>query len=210
VNARDARIAVIHYSSTGTVHRLAEAVADGAADAGAEVRLLRVAELAPDAAVDSNPRWRSHLDATAHLPVAGHDDLRWANGFAFGTPTRFGNVSSQLRQFLDTTAGLWQAGELADKAATGFTASYEEHGGQESTLLSLYNTFFHWGSVVVPTGYVDYDVVNAAGGNPYGTSLVQGRSEGEPEYVEAVLAAARNQGARLASFAGTLAGSRED
>ncbi|RKS10052.1 NAD(P)H dehydrogenase (quinone) [Nocardiopsis sp. Huas11] len=210
MNARNARIAVIHYSATGTVHRLAEAVADGAVDAGAEVRLLRVAELAPDEAVDSNPQWRAHLDATAHLPAAGHDDLRWANGYAFGTPTRFGNVSSQLRQFLDTTAGLWQAGELADKAATGFTASYEEHGGQESTLLSLYNTFFHWGSVVVPTGYVDYDVVSAAGGNPYGTSLAQSRAEGDPEHVKRVLAAARYQGARLASFAGALADARQD
>jgi NAD(P)H dehydrogenase (quinone) len=133
----DARIAVIYYSATGNLYRLAQAFADGAADAGAQVRLRRAAELAPDQAIDKNPAWRAHLDATAHIPVATHDDLRWANGYAFGTPTRFGNVCSQLRQFVDTTTPLWQAGVLANKPATGFTASYSEHGGQESTLSPL-------------------------------------------------------------------------
>lgn len=210
MNTQQARIAVVYYSSTGNVHRIAQAVADGAADAGAEVRLRRAAELAPAAVIDAQTDWRAHLDATAHIPEASLDDLRWADGYAFGTPTRFGNVAAQLRQFLDTTSGPWQAGELADKPATGFTASYEEHGGQESTLLSLYNTLFHWGAVVVPTGYVDYEVVNRAGGNPYGVSQVQERAEADPEYVKAVLAAARYQGGRLAAFAGTLAAARAD
>ena len=208
MSAQDARITVVYYSSTGNIHRLAEAVVDGAADAGAEVRLRRVPELAPAEVVEANPAWRAHLDATTHIPVPTLDDLRWANGFAFGTPTRFGNVAAQLRQFLDTTSGPWQAGELADKPATGFTGSYEEHGGQESTLLSLYNTFFHWGSVVVPTGYVDYEVVNRAGGNPYGVSQVEERAAADADYAKAVLAAARYQGGRLAAFAGTLAAAR--
>ncbi|GAB3716480.1 NAD(P)H:quinone oxidoreductase [Nocardiopsis oceani] len=205
MSAQVARIAVVYYSSTGNIHRLAEAVADGAADAGAEVRLRRAAELAPAEVVEGQPEWRAHLDATAHIPEATHDDLLWANGYAFGTPTRFGNVASQLRQFIDTTSGLWQAGEFAGQPATGFTGSHSEHGGQESTLLSLYNTFFHWGAVVVPTGYVDYELVTAAGGNPYGVSQVEERAEADPEYVKAVLAAARWQGGRLAAFAGTLA-----
>lgn len=201
-----ARIAVIYYSSTGNIHRMAEAVADGAADAGAEVRLRRVAELAPAEVVEAEPAWRAHLDATAHIPEATLDDLRWADGYAFGTPTRFGNASSQLRQFLDTTSGPWQAGELADKPVTGFTASSSEHGGQESTLLSLYNTFYHWGAVVVPTGYVDFETVNRAGGNPYGTGQVEERAAQDPEHVKAVLAAAHYQGGRLAGFAEALAG----
>ncbi|GAB3714669.1 NAD(P)H:quinone oxidoreductase [Nocardiopsis nanhaiensis] len=208
MTAQNARIAVVYYSSTGNIHRLAEAVADGAADAGADVRLRRAAELAPAEVVEAHPHWRAHLDATAHIPEPTLDDLRWANGYAFGSPTRYGNAAAQLRQFLDTTSDPWQAGELADKPATGFTGSYEEHGGQESTLLSLYNTLFHWGAVIVPTGYVDYELVAAAGGNPYGVSQVEERAEADPEYVKAVLAAARWQGGRLAAFAGTLAAAR--
>ncbi|MEE6262842.1 NAD(P)H:quinone oxidoreductase [Plantactinospora sonchi] len=206
----DARLAVIYYSATGTVYRLAQAFVDGAADAGAEVRLRRVAELAPEHVIDAKPAWRAHLDATADVPLATLDDLRWADGYAFGTPTRFGNVCAQLRQFLDTTTAPWQAEELADKPATGFTASYEEHGGQEATLLSLYQTFHHWGSVILPTGYLNYDVAHAAGGNPYGVSQVESRASRDPEYAKAVLEAARLQGARLARMAAAVAAVRTD
>ncbi|MEU7995012.1 NAD(P)H:quinone oxidoreductase [Micromonospora sp. NPDC049060] len=206
----DARIAVIYYSATGTVHRLAQAFVDGAADAGAEVRLRRVAELAPEQVVDARPQWRAHLDATADVPLATLDDLRWADGYAFGTPTRFGNVCSQLRQFLDTTTAPWQAEELADKPATGFTATYEEHGGQEATLLSLYQTFHHWGAVVLPTGYLNYDTAHAAGGNPYGVSLVESRAGRDPGYARAVLDTARFQGARLTRMAAAVAAARAE
>lgn len=198
------RVLVVYYSSTGNIHRLAESFVDGASDAGAEVRLRTVAELAPDQVVDADPLWRAHLDATAHIPKATLDDLRWAEAYAFGTPTRFGNVASQLRQFLDTTSGPWAAGELADKPVTGFTSSHEEHGGQESTLLSLYNTMHHWGSLIMPTGYVNYEVAHAAGGNPYGVSLAAERAETDPGYLQAVLAAAYHQGGRLAALAGAL------
>lgn len=206
----DARIAVIYYSATGTVHRLAQAFVDGAADAGAEVRLRRVAELAPEHVIDAKPHWRAHLDATADIPLATLDDLRWANGYAFGTPTRFGNICSQLRQFLDTTTAPWQAEELADKPATGFTATYEEHGGQEATLLSLYQTFHHWGSVILPTGYLNYDTAHVAGGNPYGVSQVESRASRDPEYARAVLETAWFQGARLTRMAAALAAVRTD
>jgi len=198
------RIAVIYYSATGNIHRLAEAFAHGAADAGADVRLRRVAELAPDTAIDAKPTWRAHLDATAHIPTASLDDLIWANGYAFGTPTRFGNVSSQLKQFFDTTSRLWLAGKLANKPVTGFTGSQDPHGGQESTLLALYNTMYHWGSIILPPGWVDYDIVHAAGGNPYGVSQVETEA-GNPDYVKAVLAAARFQGGRLTEAASALA-----
>jgi NAD(P)H dehydrogenase (quinone) len=194
------RIAVIYYSATGSVHTLAEAVADGAAEAGAEVRLRRVAELAPAEAIDANPAWRAHVDATADIAVATNDDLRWAQGVAFGSPTRFGNVSAQLKLFLDTTGPLWFAGELANKVATGFTSASNRHGGNESTLLALYNTIHHWGGIVVAPGYTD-PAVYGAGGNPYGTSHP---SAGGPPEAD-VLAAARYQGRRLATIARLIA-----
>jgi NAD(P)H dehydrogenase (quinone) len=193
------KVAVIYYSATGNVHALAQAVAEGAEKAGAEVRLRRVAELAPEEAVNSNPAWRKHADATADVPVASHDDLRWADAFAFGTPTRYGNVAAQLKQFIDTTAGLWAAGELSDKAVTAFTSAINTHGGNESTLLALYNTMHHWGAVIVPPGYTD-ESVGAAGGNPYGTAHPSG--QGEPG--DDALAAARHQGGRLVRIGGAL------
>jgi NAD(P)H dehydrogenase (quinone) len=199
------KIAVIYYSSTGNVHALAEALTEGASEAGADVRLRRVAELAPDEAIDSNPAWRAHLDATADILEATHDDLRWADAFAFGTPARYGNVSSQLKQFLDTTAALWAAGELVDKPATAFTSAINRHGGNESTLLALYNSMHHWGAIVVPPGYT-HEAFTAAGGNPYGVAHASG--EGAPG--EDALAAARHQGERLARIAQLLrAGSPE-
>jgi NAD(P)H dehydrogenase (quinone) len=193
------RIAVVYYSSTGNVYALARALAQGAQQAGAEVRLRRVAELAPDAAIDRNPAWRRHLEETAEVPLAQLDDLRWADGFAFGTPTRFGNVSAQLKQFIDSTSSLWAAGELSDKPVTAFTSAINTHGGNESTLLALYNSMYHWGAIIIPTGYTDPRVYGA-GGNPYGTAHPS--ANGRPG--EAALDAARYQGARLAHMAARL------
>jgi NAD(P)H dehydrogenase (quinone) len=197
-------VAVIYYSATGNVHALARALAAGAEDAGAEVRLRRVAELAPPEAIDSNPAWRAHADATADIPEATHEDLRWADAYAFGTPTRYGNISSQLKQFIDTTAGLWAAGQLADKPVTGFTSAINQHGGNESTLLALYNTMHHWGAIVVAPGYTDQRF-SAAGGNPYGTAHPSGG--GLPG--DDVRAAARAQGERLARIAGWIVTGRD-
>src|SRR5262249_61182212 len=111
----------------------------GGMEGGAQVRLRRVAELAPADAIDSNLAWRAHVDATADIQVVTNDDLLWADGLAFGSPTRFGNVSSQLKQFLDRTGPLWSAGELANKVATGFTSASNTHGGNEATLIALDN-----------------------------------------------------------------------
>lgn len=197
------RVAVIYYSSTGTVHALATAVAEGAKVTGAEVRLRRVKELAPDEAVNANPAWRAHVDATSGLvQEATVEDLEWATAMAFGTPTRFGLPAAQLKQFIDQTGQLWLAGALASKAVTSFTSSQNRHGGQESTLLALNNTFYHWGSIIVPTGYTDSSVF-AAGGNPYGASWAT--ADG-PTPDSNALAVAHYQGKRLASIAGRLAG----
>ncbi|MBB5939365.1 NAD(P)H:quinone oxidoreductase [Streptomyces zagrosensis] len=165
-------VAVIYYSSTGTVHALAEAIANSAEQAGAEVRLRRATELAPRAAIESNPAWAAHADATADIPEAVPDDMLWADAVIFGSPTRYGNVTSQLKQFIDMLGGLWQQGELADKVYSGFTASATAHGGQESTLLALYNTIHHFGGILVAPGYTD--PAKFIDGNPYGTSHVGG------------------------------------
>jgi NAD(P)H dehydrogenase (quinone) len=194
------KIAVIYYSATGNVHALAQAVAEGASQAGAEVRLRRVAELAPAQAIDANPAWRAHADASADVEVATNDDVRWADGLAFGSPTRFGNVSAQLKQFLDTTGPLWAAGELADKVATGFTSASNRHGGNESTVLALYNTLHHWGAIVVAPGYTDQSIYEA-GGNPYGTAHASGGGAPGSE----ILAAARYQGRRLTAITASIA-----
>ena len=189
------KVAVIYYSATGTVHALAQAVAEGAASAGAEVRLRRVAELAPDSAIDQNPQWRRHADAARSVVQASVEDLAWADAYAFGTPTRFGAPAAQLKQFIDQASGLWQEGRLADKPVTAFTSAFNRHGGSEATILSLGNVFYHWGSLIVPPGFTD-PAVYAAGGNPYGTSSVTGPAGDGPD--AAALDAARYQGRRLA------------
>lgn len=196
------RVAVIYYSATGTVHRLAEAVASGARDAGAEVRLRRVPELAPPDAVAANPRWLEHTRAvTDVVPEATLDDLGWADGYAFGTPTRFGTPAAQLKQFIDRTGPLWQAGVFVDKPVTSFTSAINRHGGAEATLLTLNTVFYHWGSVIVPTGYTD-PVVYGAGGNPYGTAFSTGMPASDVD--DATLAAAHYQGRRLAQLTARL------
>lgn len=192
-----AKVAVIYYSATGNVHQLAHAVGEGATAAGAEVRVRHVEELAPEAAIAQNQAWAAHRDQVKDDPTATLDDLAWCDAYIFGTPTRFGNVSSQLKQFIDTAGGIWLEGKLAGKVASGFTSSQNAHGGQESTLLALYNSMYHWGAVIVGPGYTDPRVFEG-GGNPYGASSVNGVNEGEAQ-------AARYVGERVATIAAKLA-----
>ena len=173
-----AKLAIIYYSSTGTIHGMAERLAAAGEKAGAEVRLRQVAELAPAEAIASNAAWSRHFDATKDEPKASPDDVVWADAVLFGTPTRYGNVASQLKQFLDTLGPQWSQGLLADKAYAGFTASMTAHGGQESTLLALYNTIYHFGGLVVAPGYTD--PLKFADGNPYGVSHVTGGTNDAP------------------------------
>ena len=172
------KLAVVYYSSTGTIHAMAERIAQAGEKAGAEVRLRQVAELAPQEAIASNAAWSQHFDRTKNEPKATADDIVWADAVLFGTPTRYGNVASQLKQFLDTLGPQWGQGLLADKAYAGFTASMTAHGGQESTLLALYNTIYHFGGIVVAPGYTD--PLKFADGNPYGVSHVTGGSNDAP------------------------------
>lgn len=165
---------IIYYSSTGTVDAMARRAAQAAEKEGADVRLRHVAETAPDEAIESQDAWAEHRDEVEGDPVAEPDDLAWADVVLMGTPTRFGSSASQLQAFIDTLGPLWQDGALADKVYAGFTASQTEHGGQESTLLSLYTTFMHWGGIIVAPGYTDE--VKFADGNPYGAGKVTGET----------------------------------
>jgi len=200
-----ARIAVIYYSATGNVHALATAVAEGADEAGAEVRLRQVEEIASELVISQNQHWGRHRAAVRDQPDATLDDLEWADGVAFGTPTRFGNVAAQLKQFIDQAGKLWQDGKLANKVGTAFTSSQTTHGGQESTILALNNTLYHWGMLILPLGYTVQEVF-AAGGNPYGTSFVSEHIVTGPD--DHALALARYQGRRLASYAAVIGEAR--
>lgn len=195
-------ITIVYYSSTGHTYEVAKAVEAGALATGAQVRLRKVRELAGPEAIAAKPAWAQHLEATKHVPEATLDDLEWADGYVFGTPTRFGLPAAQLKQFIDTVGPIWSTGKLQDKAAAAFTGAGNAHGGQESTLLALHNMFYHWGSIIVPPGYTDASV-RPAGGNPYGTSF----TAGGPLSAE-TLAAARYQGQRVARFAALLAAAR--
>ncbi|RAG83027.1 NAD(P)H dehydrogenase [Streptacidiphilus pinicola] len=174
-------VAVIYYSSTGNTHKLAVEAAEAAVKADAEVRLRRVAELAPAEAIAAKPGWAEHLAETSDVPEASLDDLDWADVLLFGTPTRFGLPSAQLKQFIDTTGGLWHQGKLVNKVVSSFTSTGTTHGGQESTLLALNNTFYHWSAIIVAPGYADPIQFAPTNGNPYGTSHVSSQSDSPGE-----------------------------
>ncbi|MFD0784429.1 NAD(P)H:quinone oxidoreductase [Micromonospora azadirachtae] len=195
------KLAVIYYSSTGTIHSMAKRLAEAGEKAGAEVRLRQVPELAPAEAIASNAAWSQHFDAMKNEPKATADDVVWADAVLFGTPTRYGNVSSQLKQFLDTLGPQWSQGLLANKVYAGFTSTMTAHGGQESTLLALYNTIYHFGGLIVPPGYTD--PVKFADGNPYGVSHVTGGNNDAP-LGDAQIAALDHMAERVVTFAGKL------
>lgn len=191
------KLAIIYYSSTGTNYKLAKAAEEAAKELGAEVRVRRVQELAPESAIASNPAWKAHYEATKDVPVASLDDLDWADAFIFSVPTRFGNIPSQMKQFLDTAGGLWFQGKLTNKVASAMTSAQNPHGGQEATILSLYTTMYHWGAIVVAPGYTD-PVIFTTGGNPYGTSVTVAQ---DGSFDEKVLEAAKAQAKRVVTVA---------
>lgn len=189
-------VLVVYYSATGNTATMAHALAKGAEAEHVSVRVRRVAETAPADAVASNPRWRAFVD-TVLDEVVTLDDLAWADGVALGSPTRFGGPAAQLKSFLDTTGQMWMRGELIDKVGTAFTTASTSHGGLESTILAINNVFYHWGSLVMPLGYLDRQITKVTG-NPYGASWVS-RSGSVPD--EDCLESAQKQGARLARTA---------
>ncbi|RNF39215.1 NAD(P)H:quinone oxidoreductase [Planococcus salinus] len=177
------KLAIIYYSSTGTNYQMAKWAEEAASGAGAEVKLAKVKENAPMAAIESNPAWKEHYEATQDVPEAEPDLLEWADAIIFSVPTRFGHVTSQFQQFLDTTGGLWAQGKLANKVVSAMSSAQNPHGGQEATVLAVYTTMYHWGAIVASPGYND-PVLFKAGGNPYGTSVTVDQDGNMVEDVE--------------------------
>jgi NAD(P)H dehydrogenase (quinone) len=197
------KLAVIYYSATGHGTTMAQQVAKAAEEAGAEVRLRHITETLDPAAFAQNPAWTANYHATKDLPAASGDDIVWADAVIFGSPTRFGSPSSQFRAFIDSLGGLWAQGRLADKAYAAFTSSQTAHGGQETTLLSLYITFMHFGGILVPPGYTD--PIKFADGNPYGVSHITG-ADNMTAITDTTTAALNHLAKRVVAIAGKLAG----
>lgn len=197
------KLAIIYYSSTGTNYQLAQWAEAAGSEAGAEVRLRKVPELAPEAAIEQNAGWKAHYEATKDVPEATSEDIEWADAIIFSTPTRFGNVASQMKQFLDVQGGLWASGKTVNKVVSAMAAASNSHGGQEATILALYTSMMHWGAIIVPPGYTD-PIIYGAGGNPYGTSVTQGQ---DGKMVEDVEAAVKHQAKRTIEIASKVIGS---
>lgn len=164
------KLAVVFYSMGGTNYQLAKWAEEGAKDVGAVVRLLKVQELAPDSVIQANEKWQATVNAMRDIPVATSEDIEWADAIIFSTPTRFGVMPSQMKQFLDTQGGLWASGKTVNKVVSAMASAQNAHGGQEATILSLYTAMMHWGAIIAAPGYSD-EAIFKAGGNPYGTSV---------------------------------------
>ncbi|CAG9621787.1 NAD(P)H:quinone oxidoreductase [Sutcliffiella rhizosphaerae] len=198
--SKDVKVAIIYYSSTGTNYKLAKKAEEAAKEAGSEVKLLKVKELAPEEAINSNPEWKKHYEETKDIPEVDLEDLLWADAYIFSMPTRYGAVPAQMRQFLDTTGGLWAEGKLVNKVASAMTSASNPHGGQEQTILNLYTTLYHWGVIVAAPGYTDSSLFEA-GGNPYGTSVTVDQ---EGNWKEDVSSAVKHQTKRTLQVASAI------
>lgn len=200
-----ARVLVLYYSSYGHIETMAKAVAEGVREAGSEAVIKRVPELVPDE-VAKNSGYK--LDQEA--PVATVDDLAHFDAVIFGTPTRFGNMAAQMKNFLDQAGGLWAKGKLIGKAGGVFTSTATQHGGQESTILSVHTVLLHLGFVLVGLPYAfqgQTTLDEITGGSPYGASTIAG-GDGSRQPSENELAGARFQGRHIAEVASALAGGR--
>jgi NAD(P)H dehydrogenase (quinone) len=197
-----AKILIVFYSRDGSTEKLANAEAEGAKAEGAEVRLRRVREfVAPDVMAKA-PGWTENAARmNALYPAPTTDDVEWADGIIFGTPTRFGNCAAELKAFIDTLGGLWFQGKLNGKVGSAFVSTNTPHGGNESTIISLYNPMAHLGFIIVPAGYLDPAAYKA--GTPYGASHVAGMNTAP--LTDDEIAVARSQGKRVAQVSAALA-----
>ena len=196
-------VLIAFYSRNGSTEALANAIAEGARSQGAEVRLRRAREVVGPEVMATAPGWAENaarMNALYEAPTP--DDAAWADAVVFGSPTRFGNVTSELKAYVDSLGGLWFQGKLVGKAGSAFTSTGGPHGGNESTILSMYNFMAHLGLIIVPLGYGDPAMF--AAGTPYGSSSVSGQTNTPP--TEADIAVAQYQGRRVAQVAKALKG----
>jgi NAD(P)H dehydrogenase (quinone) len=200
------KVLVVYYSLYGHIHRMAQAVAEGAEGVGgADVEMRRVPETLPEGVLEK----MGALDAQkalAHVPICKVEELALADALIFGAPTRFGNMCGQMRQFLDGTGGLWAKGALVGKVGSVFTSSGTQHGGQESTILSFHTTLLHHGMIIVGLPYSFQGQMRTdevTGGSPYGASTIAG-GDGKRMPSPNELAAARFQGRHVAEIAARL------
>ncbi len=200
------KVLIAYYSMYGHIRRMAEAVKEGASSVSdADVRMCRVPETLPDEVLAKMGALETQK-AQAQVPVCKVEDLVAADAIIFGTPTRFGNMCGQMRQFLDGTGGLWSKGALVGKVGSVFTSSATQHGGQESTILSFHTTLLHQGMIIVGLPYTftgQMQIDDITGGSPYGASTIAG-GDGKRMPSENELDAARFQGRHVAEIAGKL------
>jgi len=196
------KIQVIFYSMYGHIYKLALAVADGARQIeGAEVGLYQVPELVPEEALERSGA-KAARQEFAHVPMAVPAQMEEANAIIFGTPTRFGNMCAQMRNFLDQTGQMWANGTLIGKVGSVFTSTASQHGGQETTITSFHSTLLHHGMIIVGVPYSEQRLLNMAeitGGSPYGASTLAG-ADGSRQPTENELAIARFQGRHVAQI----------
>jgi NAD(P)H dehydrogenase (quinone) len=197
-----AKVLVLYYSSYGHLETMAEAVAEGAREAGATVDIKRVPETAPLEVAKA-----AHFKLEQRAPIAKIDDLAHYDAIIVGTPTRFGRVASQMASFLDQAGGLWMSGALIGKVGGAFTSTGSQHGGQEVTLFSIITNLLHFGMTIVGLPYSfqgQMTLDEIAGGSPYGaTTIAGGQGQRQPSAIE--LAGARHQGMLIAQTAAKLA-----
>ena len=201
------KVQIVYYSMFGHIYKMAKAVAEGAKQVkGTEVKMCRVPETLQDDVLKKMGATNFQKE-TAHIDVCTTDDLVSADAIIFGTPTRFGNMCGQMRQFLDSTGGVWAKGLLVGKVGSVFTSSATQHGGQESTILSFHNTLLHHGMVIVGLPYAfegQMRIDEITGSSPYGASTIAG-GKGERMPSENELKAAKYQGKHFAQIAAKLA-----
>jgi NAD(P)H dehydrogenase (quinone) len=197
------KVQVVFYSMYGHIYRMAEAIAAGARQvADAEVTLWQVPELVPDDVLEKSGA-KTARAAFAHVPVAKPEQLAEADAIIFGTPTRFGNMCAQMRNFLDQTGGLWMSGGLIGKVGSVFTSTASQHGGQETTITSFHSTLLHHGMIIVGVPYSEQRLLamdQLTGGTPYGASTITG-GDGSRLPSDNELAIARFQGKHVAEIA---------
>ena len=202
-----ARISIIFYSMYGHTYKMAEAEAQGAREIeGVEVNIYRVQETVPEDILIKSGAKKAQ-ETFKHIPIATLDSLTQADAIIFGTPTRFGMMAAQMRQFLDTTGGLWSRGELVGKIGSIFTTTSTQHGGQESTILSFHTTLLHHGMIIVGLPFTLpalSDTSSVHGGTPYGASAIVNSENNSPTELE--LEIAKVQGKRVAEIAKKLFG----